>query len=99
MPYQEVDDEDLEARHGIKTGSEEGMDEKLSIADNDAKLILEQYYRQLLEKEVMIPFRLKPIVDSKNGVKPHLTYYFGKPEHDQVLNIRNRDNKPVSGTP
>ncbi|RAW21280.1 hypothetical protein PC110_g22275 [Phytophthora cactorum] len=95
-PYQEVDDENLEARHGIKTGLEEGMDEKLSIADNDAKLIFEQYYRQLLEKEVMIPFRLKPIVDSKNGVKPHLTYYFRTPEPNRVLNIRNRLKFPTS---
>ncbi|KAG6948564.1 hypothetical protein JG688_00015035, partial [Phytophthora aleatoria] len=95
--YDGIDGDDIEPRHGTKSGLDEGMNEKLSIPDNDAKLILEQYYRRLLEKKVTIPFRLKPIVDSETGVKPHPTYYFGEPMRDRVLNIRNKDHKLVSG--
>jgi len=50
-----------------------------------------------LIKKIVIPFRLKPVVDSKNGVKPHETFYFSVPSEDRYLNIRDKNHKTVSG--
>ncbi|KAE9136527.1 hypothetical protein PF010_g1633 [Phytophthora fragariae] len=94
-PYD--DDEEREPRHGTKTGLDEDMDRKLSIPDSEAKKILYEYYKGLFDNKIVIPFRLHPVVDSKNGVKAHDTYYFSVPSENKYLNIRNKDHKIVSG--
>jgi hypothetical protein len=94
-PYD--DDEEREARHGTKTGLDEDMDRNLSIPDSEAKKFLYEYYKSLFDNKVVIPFRLHPVVDSKNGVKAHDTYYFSVPSEDHNFNIRDKDHKPVSG--
>ncbi|GMF30223.1 unnamed protein product [Phytophthora fragariaefolia] len=92
---------DGEARHGTMSGIDEDMEEKLSNADNDAKRILTDYYTQLYAKDIEIPFRLIPVVDTKNGVKQHPAYYFGQPTESRALNIMTEDkykkHKQVSG--
>ncbi|KAK1933554.1 hypothetical protein P3T76_011768 [Phytophthora citrophthora] len=94
-PYD--DDEEREARHGTKTGLDEDMDRNLSIPDSEAKKILYEYYKSLFDNKIVIPFRLKPVVDTKNGVKTHATYYFSVPSENHYFNIRNKDHKVVSG--
>ncbi|RAW23588.1 hypothetical protein PC110_g19975 [Phytophthora cactorum] len=96
-PYQSIDDDEKEPRHGVKSGLDEGNDEKRSIPENDAKQIIYEYYHHLLKKRVKIPFPLKPIVNSKEGPKPHPNYYFGNPMRDRVLNIRNSKHKAMYG--
>ncbi|GMG18016.1 unnamed protein product [Phytophthora fragariaefolia] len=94
-PYD--DDEEREARHGTKTGIDEDMDRNLSIPDSEAKKILYEYYKSLFGNKIVIPFPLKPVVDSKNGVKAHATYYYSVPSKDRYFNIRDKDGNPVSG--
>jgi hypothetical protein len=94
-PYD--DDEEREARHGTKTGLDEDMDRNLSIPDSEAKKFLYEYYKSLFDNKVVIPFRLHPVVDSKNGVKVHDTYYFSVPSEDHYFNIRDTNHKSVSG--
>lgn len=94
-PYD--DDEEREPRHGTKTGLDEDMDRNLSIPDSEAKKILYEYYKSLFDNKIVIPFRLHPVVDSKDGVKVHDTYYFSVPSENKYLNIRNKDHKVVSG--
>ncbi|KAG6944226.1 hypothetical protein JG688_00017198 [Phytophthora aleatoria] len=65
------DDDEREARYGIKTGLDEDRDKKLSIPDSEAKQILYEYYKRLFDKKVVVPFRLHPAVYHKNGVKTH----------------------------
>ncbi|KAG6941438.1 hypothetical protein JG688_00018672 [Phytophthora aleatoria] len=97
-PYEaDENDEEREARHGIKTGFDEDMDQNLSIPDTDAKKMLYEYYKSLFDNKVVIPFRLQPVVSYKNGVKAHDTYYFGVPSEGRYLNTRNKEHKPVSG--
>jgi len=86
-----------EARQGTMSGIDEDMDQKLSNADNDAKKILTDYYTGLNSNGVKIPFRLKPIVDTKGVVKTHPDYYFSEPSETKPLNIRNGKHKQVSG--
>ncbi|GMF64756.1 unnamed protein product [Phytophthora lilii] len=92
---------DREAKHGTMSGIDEDMDQNLSNADNDAKKILADYYTQLYSNDIEIPFRLIPVVDTKNGVKPNPTYYFGQPTESRSLNIMTEDkykkHKQVSG--
>ncbi|GMF37644.1 unnamed protein product [Phytophthora lilii] len=92
---------DGEAKYGTMSGIDEDMEEKLSNADNDAKRILTDYYTQLYVKDIEIPFRLIPVVDTKNGVKQHPTYYFGQPTESRALNVMTVDkykkHKQVSG--
>ncbi|GMF23203.1 unnamed protein product [Phytophthora lilii] len=59
---------DGEARQGLLSGVDEDMDQNLTNADNDAKRILANYYTQLHSKSIKIPFRLKPVVETRNGV-------------------------------
>ncbi|KAJ8552420.1 hypothetical protein ON010_g10129 [Phytophthora cinnamomi] len=73
------------------------MDRNLSIPDSEAKKILYEYYKSLFDNKIVIPFRLKPVVDTKNGVKAHATYYFSVPSDNHYFNIRNKDHKVVSG--
>jgi hypothetical protein len=94
-PYD--DDEEREARHGTKTGLDEDMDRNLSIPDSEAKKILYEYYKGLFDNKIIIPFRLKPVVDTKNGEKAHSTYYFSAPSENHYFNIRNKEHKSVSG--
>ncbi|GMF34197.1 unnamed protein product [Phytophthora lilii] len=82
---------DGEAKHGTMSGIDEDMDQNLSNADNDAKKILVDYYTQLYSNDIEIPFRLILVVDTKNGVKPHPTYYFGLPTESRSLNIMTED--------
>ncbi|KAG6944318.1 hypothetical protein JG687_00017932 [Phytophthora cactorum] len=96
-PYQEVEDDDIEARHGVMTGLDEDQDQKHSIPENDAKRIIYGYYQKLLENGVVIAVRLQQVVKSRKGVKIHDSYYFANPKRDRVLNIRNKDHKDVSG--
>jgi len=86
-----------EARQGTMAGIDEDMDQNLSNADNDAKKILTDYYAGLNSKDVKIPFRLKPIVDTRGVAKTHPDYYFGEPSETRPLNIRNGKHKQVSG--
>jgi hypothetical protein len=86
-----------EARQGTMAGIDEDMDPNLSNADNDAKQILSDYYTGLNSDDVKIPFRLKPIVDTKGVAKTHPDYYFGEPSETRPLNIRNGKHKQVSG--
>ncbi|KAG6941618.1 hypothetical protein JG687_00019542 [Phytophthora cactorum] len=95
-PY-ELADDGVEARDGIKTGLDEDKDNNISIPDNEANTMIKAYYEKLQEKGVKIAFRLKPIVNFKNGVKEHTLYYFGKPMLNRILNIRNAQHKPVYG--
>ncbi|GMF16979.1 unnamed protein product [Phytophthora lilii] len=88
---------DGEAKYGTMTGIDEDMNPKLSNADNDAKNILTDYYTELHSKGIKIPFRLKPIVQTTDNVKPHPKYYFGEPSGSRPLNIRNGEHKQVSG--
>jgi hypothetical protein len=90
-------DKDREARHGTKSGLDEDMVSNLSIPDSEAKNILYEYYKRLFDNKIVIPFRLHPVVESKNGVKAHATYYFSAPSENKYLNIRNKDHKIVSG--
>ncbi|GMF30077.1 unnamed protein product [Phytophthora lilii] len=46
---------------------------------------------------VRTPFRLKPIVDTKSGVKANQNYYFSEPTAAKPFYIRNQENKAVSG--
>lgn len=46
------------------------LDHKLSIPDSEVKKILYEYYKSLFDKKIQIPFRLHPVVDTKNGVNP-----------------------------
>ncbi|GMF12050.1 unnamed protein product [Phytophthora lilii] len=74
------------------------MDKTLTNADNHAKEILTNYYKKLQEDDVKIPFRLNPIVHTKDGVKPHPSYYFGQPAVLKTFSIfRNGQDKPISG--
>ncbi|GMF66469.1 unnamed protein product [Phytophthora lilii] len=86
-----------ESRHGVLSGIDEDMDKTLTNADNHAEEILTNYYKKLQEDDVKIPFRLNPIVDTKDGVKPHPSYYFGQPTVLKTFNIRNDQVKPISG--
>ncbi|GMF66393.1 unnamed protein product [Phytophthora lilii] len=70
---------DGEARHGIKIRNDEDMNSSLTNADNDAKKILMDYYSKIVPEGVRLPFRLKPIVDTKSGVKANQNYYFSEP--------------------
>ncbi|RAW21780.1 hypothetical protein PC110_g21776 [Phytophthora cactorum] len=88
---------DGEARHGIKIGIDEDMNSSLTNADNDAKKILMDYYSKIVSEGVRIPFRLKPIVDTKSGVKANQNYYFSEPTAAKPFYIRNHENKAVSG--
>ncbi|GMF40976.1 unnamed protein product [Phytophthora lilii] len=88
---------DGEARHGIKIGIDEDMNSSLINADNDAKKILMDYYSKIASEGVRIPFRLKPIVDTKSGVKANQNYYYSEPTAAKPFYIRNHENKPVSG--
>ncbi|GMF40516.1 unnamed protein product [Phytophthora lilii] len=88
---------DGEARHGIKIGIDEVMNSSLTNADNDAKKILMDYYSKIASEGVRIPFRLKPIVDTKSGVKANQNYYFSEPTAAKPFYIRNHENKAVSG--
>jgi hypothetical protein len=90
-------DEEREPRHGTKTGLDEDMDRNLSIPDSEAKKMLYEYYKSLFDNKIVIPFRLHPVVDSKDGVKVHATYYFSVPSDEHYFNIRNKDHKLVSG--
>ncbi|CEG47318.1 uncharacterized protein PHALS_03973 [Plasmopara halstedii] len=93
------DDGEREARHGTKTGlnEDENIDGILSIPDSEAKKMLYEYYKSLFDNEVVIPFRLHPVADSKTGVRTHDSYYFGVPSKKRVFNFRNKDHKTVSG--
>ncbi|KAL8020157.1 hypothetical protein Plhal710r2_c014g0064831 [Plasmopara halstedii] len=62
-----------------------------------AKKMLYEYYKSLFDNEVVIPFRLHPVADSKTGVRTHDSYYFGVPSKKRVFNFRNKDHKTVSG--
>ncbi|CEG41886.1 uncharacterized protein PHALS_03269 [Plasmopara halstedii] len=100
--FQTADDDDREARHGIKSGLNEDRDENISIPDNDAKQILLDYYTQLANEHITIPFRMPPIVNSKTGIRPHTDYYFGQPTASRPFNIitiddYNKKHKQVSG--
>ncbi|GMF10659.1 unnamed protein product [Phytophthora lilii] len=88
---------DGEARHGIKIEIDEDMNSSLTNADNDAKKILMDYYSKIVSEGVRIPFRLKPIVDTKSGVKANQNYYFSEPTAAKPFYIRNHENKAVSG--
>ncbi|GMF36573.1 unnamed protein product [Phytophthora lilii] len=91
---------DGEDKHGTMSGIDEDMDPMLSNADNDAKRILTDYYTQLQSKDIEIPFRLSPVVETKHGIKNHPTYCFGKPTHFKPLNFMTIDrnkHKQVSG--
>ncbi|GMF65752.1 unnamed protein product [Phytophthora lilii] len=85
---------DGEARHGIKIGIDEDMYSSLTNADNDAKKILMGYYGKIVSEGV--PFRLKPIVDTKSGVKANQDNYFSEPTAAKPFNNRNHENKAVS---
>ncbi|GMF40201.1 unnamed protein product [Phytophthora lilii] len=50
-----------------------------------------------ISEGVRIPFRLKPIVDTKSGVKANQNYYFSEPTAAKPFYIRNHENKAVSG--
>ncbi|KAG6948203.1 hypothetical protein JG687_00015625 [Phytophthora cactorum] len=91
------DDDDREARHGVKTGSDEDMDHTLSIPDSEAKRILSEYYKRLFDEGIQIPVRLRPIVNYKDRFKTHDTYYFGFPGENQYFKLRNSEHKVVSG--
>jgi hypothetical protein len=73
------------------------MDRNLSIPDSEAKKILYEYYKGLFDNKIVIPFRLHPVVDSKNDEKAHDTYYFSVPNENKYLNTRNKDHNIVSG--
>ncbi|GMF32735.1 unnamed protein product [Phytophthora lilii] len=88
---------DGEARHRIKIGINEDMNSSLTNADNDAKKILMDYYSKIVSEGVRIPFRLKPIVDTKSGVKANQKYYFSEPTAAKPFYIRNHENKAVAG--
>ncbi|GMF30095.1 unnamed protein product [Phytophthora lilii] len=88
---------DGEARHGIKIGIDEDMNSSLTNADNDAKKILMDYYSKIVSEGVRIPFRLKPIVDTKSGVEANQNYYFSEPTAAKLFYIRNQEIKAVSG--
>ncbi|GMF25206.1 unnamed protein product [Phytophthora lilii] len=96
--FHTTDDDDREPRHGIKSGLNEDRDESLSIPDNGAKRILLDYYTQLTNEQVAIPFRMHPIVRTKNGIRSHPNYYFGQPTTSRPFNIITIDkHKAVSG--
>ncbi|GMF42273.1 unnamed protein product [Phytophthora lilii] len=78
---------DGEAQHGTMSDIDEDMNPKLSNADNDAKKILTDYYTQLQSKDIEIPFRLSPVVETKRGIRNYPTYYFGKPTNSKPSNI------------
>ncbi|KAG6944232.1 hypothetical protein JG688_00017192 [Phytophthora aleatoria] len=91
--------DDLEARVGTKTGLDEDRDHNLSIPNSEAKVLLTEYYQQLYENKLKTLFNLRSIVDTRNGAKTHESYYIGEPMRDRILNIRNKDDKPVSWKP
>ncbi|KAG6941827.1 hypothetical protein JG688_00018464 [Phytophthora aleatoria] len=91
------DDDDREARHGIKTGLDEDRDHTMSIPDSEAKIILSEYYKRLFDDGIQIPLRLRLNVNYKDGFRAHDTYYFGSPGEKQFLKLRNSDHKVVSG--
>ena len=88
-----------EARSGVQSGRDIYMDASLTNADNNAHKILYDYYTNLLTNNVDIAFRLRPSLETKNGVKQHKTYYLGQPIEGKIFNFLNRQNKPVSGNP
>jgi hypothetical protein len=97
-PYKATEDEEeREPRHGTKTGLDEDMDRNLDIPDSEAKKMLYEYYKSLFDNKIVIPFRLKPVVESKSGEKPHDTFYFSDPSEDRYFNIRDKNHKTVSG--
>ncbi|KAG6941865.1 hypothetical protein JG688_00018433, partial [Phytophthora aleatoria] len=83
----------------LETGLDEDRDHNLSIPDSEAKLLLIEYYQQLYENKLKTLFNLRPIIDTRNGAKTHESYYIGEPMRDRILDIRNKDDKPVSWKP
>ncbi|RAW35764.1 hypothetical protein PC110_g7967 [Phytophthora cactorum] len=94
-PYTPSSDE-AEARHGIKSGIDADMDKNLTNADNDAKLILSEFFKELRKQKVKLAFEPNPVIDTTDGVKVQNGLYFSNPTQKRLFNVRYSDDKKAT---
>ncbi|KAE9144418.1 hypothetical protein PF006_g10646 [Phytophthora fragariae] len=89
--YKEYNGEN-EARRGVKSGNDDDMDKDLSNADNDAKLIIYEFFEGLRKANVDIAFELHPVINTTEGTSFHQSYYFAKPTKTRLIVIKNSED-------